>query len=394
MKKLTLLAASVLVIVSTCVATAHAQKPIPEPSVSPKIDVTRLLLQITENPSFPPGYSEINSPGETLKWVWVTRFVKIPGRQVHGKPIRAIRFEPVFNGETVDVKVTVLRGESKGFEQEDLVGVYQVGIDEQRTINELDRFGIEPITISIANTVSPLPPPPAFENLTKAVEIVSVQAENIPRPAYKIALRNVSDKSILAVKVESFNEGRRALSALLQGEDNRVYLAPGGVSERRLHASKTEKTSAGYAPGTPSSVTISIRTVVFDDLSFEGEQETACTIEGFVMGRRFWLKQVLALLDQELSKPNTDNVEAAKQFKEKLSALSFDLEESELNKPSAVARECRKPAQGATVIMNGMKVDLVRELERIVSSQPAQPINFKQWMEERRTRYSAWLARL
>ncbi len=37
----------------------------------------------------------------------------------------------------LDVKVTLLRGESKGFEQEDLVGVYQVGIGEQRTINEL-----------------------------------------------------------------------------------------------------------------------------------------------------------------------------------------------------------------------------------------------------------------
>ena len=395
MKKLSLMAASVLVIVSTCVAMAQAQKPVPEPSVSPKIDTSRLLLQVTENPSFPPGYSEINRPGETTKWVWVTRFVRIPGRQVPGKPINAIRFEPVFNGETIDVKVTLLRGaESKGFEQEDQVGVYQVGIGEQRTINDLDQFGIEPIKISIENTVPPLPPSPGFENLTKAIEIVSVQAENIPKPAYKIALRNVSDKNILAVRVETFHEGRRGTAALIQGEDNRTYLAPGGVAERRVLVTTTERTPTGYAPGTPANVTISIRTVVFEDLSFEGDSETACSMEGFVMGRRFWLKRLVALLDQEISKSNSDQIDAAKQFKEKLSALSFDFDKSELKKASSVAPQCGKPAQVATVIMNGMKVDLVRELERIISAKPASPINFKSWMEERQTRYSAWLARL
>ena len=375
-----------------CCHRAGAE-PLAQPSVSPKIDATRLLLQVTENRSLPPGYTEVNPSGETGKWVWVTRFARIPGRQVPGKPISAIRFEPVFNGETVDVKVTLLRG-SKGFEQEDPVGVYQVGIGEKKTIGELDQFGIEPIDIAIENTVPPLPPPPGFENLTKAIEIVSVQAENIPKPAYKIALRNVSDKNILAVRLETLHDGRRGTAALLQGEDSRVVLLPGGVAERRLLVTTTERTPTGYAPGTPSAVTINIRTVVFADLSFEGESETACTMEGFVMGRRFWLKRVLALLDQEMSKSNSDHVEAAKQFKGKISELNFDLDESELNKVSSVAPACPRPSGSATVAINGMKVDLLRELERIISAKPATPVNFKSWMEERRTRYSAWFARL
>ena len=111
------------------------------------------------------------------------------------------------------------------------------------------------------------------------------------------------------------------------------------------------------------------------------------------MSGRFFLKQVLALLDQELEKPNSDHVVAAKQFKEKLSALSSDFEESERNKNSLVAAGCPKPAVAATPMANGMKVDLVRKVSTIANTTSA-PVNFKSWMEEKRARYSAWLARL
>lgn len=386
MKKF-LMQAAVVLVVSSCAVMAQEQKPAPQAS---KIDPSRLLLEVRENRNHPPGYSEINRAGESKKWVWVTRFERIPGREASGKPISAIRFEPVFNGETVDVKVTLLRG-TKGFEQEDLVGVYQVGIGEQKTIGELDQFGIEPIKISVAHTVPPVPPPPSFENKTKAIEVVSVQAENLPRPAYKLTIRNVSDKNISTVRIDTTFDGRRAGAVNMHGEDGRAVLQPGDVAERWISAATTVTTPTGYAPGVPSAVTIKISTVVFDDMSFEGELETACSMEGFVIGRRIWLKRLVTLLDQELSKLNGDHVEAAKQFKEKLSALSFDLDESEMNKASSVAPECDKPAKVANVVMNGMKVDLVRELERIITSKPG---NFKTWLEDRRTRYSAWLARI
>ena len=117
-------------------------------------------------------------------------------------------------------------------------------------------------------------------------------------------------------------------------------------------------------------------------------------MESSVMSGRFWLKQILALLDQELEKPNSDHVVAAKQFKEKLSALSVEFEESERNKPSSIAPGCPAPAVSATKMANGMKVDLVRELERISSATSPAPLDFKSWMEEKRARYSDWLTRL
>ena len=388
--------ATMVVVLSSCVVMAQDQKPAPEPSVSPKgvVKASTLLLEIDPGTP-PPGYSEIAAAGETPRWVWVSRsrLIPLPGRQPPpGKPIQAVRFESVVNGESVDVKVTVLRG-SQGFEQEDLVGVYQVAIGEQKTITELDRFAIRPFKITVTNTLPPLPPPPSFNNLTKAIEIASVEMENLPRPAYRLTFRNVSEKTIRAVRVDTTTDGRRGELVMYQGEDSRAFLQPGDTTGRRLAVIRSVPTATGNTPGTPAVVIINIRTVVFDDLSFEGEMESACVMESSLMSGRLWLKQVLALLDQELEKPNSDHVVAAKQFKEKLSALSADFDESEQNKASSVAPGCPKPAVVAAKMANGMKVDLVREVERIANT-TSTPLNFKSWMEEKRTRYSAWLARL
>jgi hypothetical protein len=46
--------------------------------------------------------------------------------------------------------------------------------------------------------------------------------------------------------------------------------------------------------------------------------------ETFVMGRRVWLRKVVALLDQEMTKRAGEHIAAAKQFKEKFSALTYD----------------------------------------------------------------------
>lgn len=389
--------AAIVVVASSCFVIAQDRKPLQLPSVTENaaINASSLLLEI--DPHTPPfGYSEIAGPGETPKWAWISRsrIAFIRGREAPpGKPIQAVRFESVVNGEMVEVKVTVLRGE-QSFEQEDPVGVYQIGIGEQKTITDLDRFAIEPFKIRVTNTVPPLAPPPSVQNQTRSVDVINIQQENVPRPAYRLTLQNFSDKRVLAVRVEVTMDGRGPGVSLFQGEEGQALLEPGAVTQKYIPAVMAVRTPAGIAPGSGATNVVSIRSVVFTDLSFEGDFSSACSMESVVMGRRLWLKQVLALLDEELAKPFGDPLETAKQFKEKLSALSFQFEESEQNNPSSVAPRCPKPAVNATKIANGMKVDLVREVERITSREPARPLNLKSWMEEKRARYSAWLARL
>jgi hypothetical protein len=386
--------AAIMIVARLCVVTAQEQQPALKPSVSPKTTPapTRLLLEIVENNTLPPAYAVVAGAEEKPKWIWVTRFKRIPGREVSPPPIQAVRLESVYNGETADVRVSVFRG-AKGFEQEDPVGIYQVGVGEQKIVSDLDKFGIEPFTLTLLNTVPPLPPPPSFENATRSIEIASVQLENMPGPGYRILLRNLSEKNVSAVRVEVISDGRPGVSSLWQGEQGEALIKPGAVFEKSIPVTRAVKTATGYAPGAPQANTIAIRTVVFDDLSFEGDPQSACMFESFQVGRRLWLKHVVTLLDRELANPIPDHIEAAKQFKEKFLTLKYEGEASEPDKPSSVAPTCAKPGQLANISVENMKLDLLRELDQIITTRPAPPVNFTSWMKDKRDRYNAWLSR-
>jgi len=191
-------AATLLVVASW--SLVNAQQPTLKPSMSaPRAEgPPPLLLEVVANPALPPGYVNVNGPTELGKFVLIPNFVRVPGGTQPSPPVQWVKVEPQFNGETTAVRVTLYRG-MKGIEQEDLVGIYRLGIGETKTLKDLRSFGIEPFTVTLLDTVPPLPPPPAFVNDTKSIEIVSVRSENSPNPAYRITLRNLSEKNVRGV---------------------------------------------------------------------------------------------------------------------------------------------------------------------------------------------------
>ena len=110
--------------------------------------------------------------------------------------------------------------------------------------------------------------------------------------------------------------------------------------------------------------------------------------EGFQQGRRVWLKAVLPLVQQQLTEPTVEGPQAAAAFKEKLLALQFELQSHPASNGCAPT-----PAQ-IQLTVNGQKLHLLRELETIITTRPAPPINFKSWLSNTATRYRAWLDRL
>ena len=378
--------AAILVVALSFVTSAQQQESSLKSTVSPKTAEapTKLLLEIVFNPELPPSYLTVNGS------VWMTRFVRLPSSPSQPS-IRAVKLFSRFNGETADVRVTLLRGS----DQEDFVGVYHVGVGEKKTLNDLRAIGVEPFKISLVDTVPPLPPPPSFENRTKSTEIVSVLSENTPKPAYQVTFRNLSDKNLLALRVDVFRDGRPGTSALFQGVEGRPAIEAGGIIERYMPVEIAQRTATGYVPGTAAANTIIIRTAVFADMSFEGELESACLFESFVMARRLWLRKTLALLNRELAKPtNEDQIEAARQFREKFAALQFEFDESDRNRDSAVSPACPKPFGVAKTSTGPLKLQVLRELDEIIGTRPTSPVNFRLWLETHRAHYIAWLTRL
>lgn len=396
MKKYLLLTILLVVTSSSFVVTAQEQTPALQPSSTPKAAEapTNLLLEVNYNPAIPPAYTTVNGPEVKAKWIWMMKFVRIPGVKLAGPPIRAVKLESQFNGETADVRVTLFRGE-KGFDQEDLVGVYHLGVGEQRTIKDLRAYGVEPFHIKLLNPAPPLPPPPSFENLTHTIDVASVRFENVPKPAYLVTFRNGSDKKLLALRVDTKRNGNLVGTSLFHVEDGRPIIEPGGTGEHYVPVIEAQATATGgYEPGTALANTIVIRSAVFTDLSFEGEMETACQVESMMMGRRVWLKQVLPFLDQELQRPMSDHIEAARQFKERFSTLSYEFSESERNQASSVSPVCKNPIVIAEMAPKALKLGMLRDLDEIITKRPSPPVNFKAWLEARQAYYKAWLARL
>ena len=396
MKKCLLLTVLLAVTSSATLVTAQQQEPALQSAGDRKAAEvpTELLLEVNYNPAIPPAYSTVNGPEVKAKWIWVTRFIRTPDVKSPGPPIQAVKLESQFNGETADVRVTLYRGE-KDFDQEDLVGTYHLGVGEKRTIKDLRSHGVEPFHIKLLNTVPPLPPSPTFENLTQTIDVASVRVENVPRPAYVVTFRNGSDKQLLALRIDTKRNGKFVSAHLFQIEEGQPIIAPGGTGERYIAVDVAQRSaSGGYEPGTAAANTLVIRSAIFTDMSFEGEVEVACQVESMMIGRRVWLKHVLPFIDQELQRPVNDHIEAARQFKERFSALDYEFGESERNRTSSVSSLCKNTIEVAEIGPKLLKLRMLRDLDEIITKRPSPPVNFKEWLEARQTQYKAWLARL
>ena len=393
MKRLTKLAAIVVV---ACCSVIQAQQP-QEPSVSsqPSDKKTKYLLETYVTPQLGPGYQLVRGPNESSGFAVISSFVRTDEQPESGRtPILGVKLEPQFNGVTAEVRVTVLRG-NEGFEEEDLVHVYQLAVGEQKSLSHLRKLGIEPFLVRLLEADPPLPSQPDFQNFTKSIEIVSVRREHTPMSAYRITLRNLSDKTVSALKVDVTSEGKQGPIALPDGTAGGALISPGGMADVYIPVIVALPNGKGYVPGTRASHTINIRSVSFTDLSFEGEVDRACLFEAQTMGRRLWLKDIIAFIDQELATPNFENqLDAAKRFTEKASALRFKLDEIERNKDSSVSPNCAKPAKVATLTARELNLLLLRDVDRFISDSPAPAVTFKSWLEEKRAFYSTWLSRL
>ena len=354
---------------------------------------TRLALQISYNAALPPAFHRLADASSKPSWIWVTRFSRIAGWQLPDgeAPVRAVRLETQFNGETADIRVSLLRG-SQQLDQEELVGVYHLGLGEHKVVSKLRTFGIEPFDITVINLASFVPPPPTVVNNTRTVEVVHIQVGNNPLPGYKVFLRNLSTKNLSALKVAFLQNGGKGSGVLLQGDDGRALIEPGATYEWHVNLLQPEQTPNGYLPG-DSSHSIVVQSAVFDDRTFDGTVEPACAFEAFTVGRRVWLQQIVPIFAQQLTE-NNNLPESVQRFKEKVQDQRYEISEVEKNAPSVVSASCQSPASRGEVAFHGQQLQLLRDLNQLVSTRPVPSVTFASWLKSNHQRYAAWLSRL
>lgn len=390
------------VILSACailalasIAPAQDQPPSlrPSPSKTTSEPSTPVVLEIFYNSSLGPAYLKIEGPERKPHWIWFTKFSRLPGWQLPETqpPIRAVRVSSQWNGETADVRVTLLRG-VRGFDQEELVDSYSVGLDETRLVRKLEAHGIEPFKIALRIPKAVAPPPPGIENRTQSIQLLEIDIESFPLPAYRVRFRNLSEKDLAALKVELFRDGASGLSSLFQGEEGSPRIESNASREEYIPANVPRKIADSFAPGSSAVNSIAVTSAVFTDGSFEGEVGPACMFESSVVGRRIGLKTVLKIIDEFLSQP--DGESHAAQFKEKISALTYEFSEAEKATPSIVSKSCPNPALSSHLAIKGLKIQLLSELNPIITTRPKPLVTFRAWLELKKKNYQKWLKSL
>ena len=316
--------------------------------------------------------------------MWTPTFPRVEGYKLPdgALPVFAIQIARVLAGTGIKASVSVLLGSSRG--QEVLLATVLITPGSHVVVDALTKFGIEPMTLSLA-TVAPLTPYlPTVVSVTPLVEIANVELLNAPYPGYRITLRNLSAKGASNAHVQSYRGEEKALSALRRDETGRPMMMPGGTYTFDLNLT-SGSASTITAPGTwsprPLDV-IEIDAVRWEDGSYDGTPlypHVDPVIEAD-SGRRVQLQRIVDALRQTLNAPGSGQ--------ELLAALRSRILALPAAEPDQLA--------GAQYAMRDTRAAALADIRRFENDRSAGhgASAVTEWLAYTLRRYEAWLKRV
>jgi hypothetical protein len=139
------------------------------------------------------------------------------------------------------------------------------------------------------------------------IEISNIELLSAPYPGYRITLRNLGQKSVSNVHLQSYRGEDKALSTLKRSDDGRPMMQPGAsyTFDMNLTSGSANELTA---PGTWSPLPIHLidfDSVRWDDGTYDGNPlfpNVDPIIEG-ESGQRLQLRRIIDALRQTLAQP-------------------------------------------------------------------------------------------
>jgi hypothetical protein len=139
---------------------------------------------------------------------------------------------------------------------------------------------------------------------------------------------------------------------------------------------------------------IVVTTAIFDAGTYEVAVGPALMFQTFVLGRKTVFKKLVPLLDRQIAELDNDRPEAIRQFKEKLLALRYEIDDNDVKEllgPFPNGPASKRSAEGT---IHFLQRQLLADLDSYAATPVAQRPGFKSWLLSTRQKYAAWLARL
>jgi hypothetical protein len=323
---------------------------------------------------------ELMGPGRPS--MWTPMFPRVDGYQPPegAKPVYAVQLTRAMAGQNIKVDVSVLLGsaEPPGVP----VATVLVSPGSRVVVDELTRFGVQPLTLSMAE-VAPLTPfVPTVISVSPDIEVADVEVRNAPYPGYRITLRNLGDKAVSNVHVESYRGEEKALSALERTNDGRPLMQPGATYTFTisLMSGPGDLTNGAWTPR-PIDV-IELDSVRWADGTHHGTPQSPQLGPRVELnaGRKVQLRRVVEALRQTLAEPGSGP--------ELLAAATSRIDAL----PDAEPDQLDAARKGMRITKAAARADLAR-----LASEQATPVDADRAADRLRSmlaRYEAWLAPL
>jgi len=136
--------------------------------------------------------------------MWTPRFPLVAGYQLPegARPVYAVLVARVLVGQDIKVEISVLLGST---EQPGVpVATVLVSPGSRVVVEQLTRFGVQPLTLSMVDVAPMTPFVPTVISVSPDIEIADVEVRSTPYPGYRITLRNIGDKAVSNVHLESY----------------------------------------------------------------------------------------------------------------------------------------------------------------------------------------------
>ena len=357
----------------------------------------QLVLEVHFYPGEPPAYQRITK--SPMQGAWYSRFHQIKSAGTNDLPVNAVDIKPVFTESGIRVSVSVLFGELH--EKQKSVGVYTLHEGEKIKIQELAQFGVDPFIVSAVNFSPTQLDLPEFFSKANSIDYIGIQPTVSLMPAYRIAVRNLSNKNVRALMVHVLKGGEPQLTFLPQGKEGAplIVIANAFEFDARV-ATRATVTPTGITQVTLPGQVIEVSTAIFEDGSFEGDAEPALIYAATLRGERIQLARVIDLLEKTADDSRSDPATKIETLKTTIAMLSLEADPTTAQEVIAeFGQPVRKsPEEIKSAVEIGMKTILGHALNMTQQFQlrnpKPDPADVNRWLGNLQQRYENWLRRL
>lgn len=309
---------------------------------------------------------------------WTPMFPKnAQWRSPEGLPVTAINYQHVLEDDGARVTIAVVLGSPP--QKEIHVARVLVTPENPVRVTALEQFGVEPLTLSLGAFDPRVLPPPRVENKTAALHVESVEMSGGDRPGYRIAVRNESQQPVLSFFIDSFRDGRPALSGRRGERDGTPVVLPGDTYTFFL--------------GTEEPLDLlRVTGLMFEDGTVEGDAGGVAVTRVVFAGRRLQLGKVLAIFQEAQRAPVLEPMPILAALSARIEALAV-VPDADARKMAAGLLPPDGPVTPAPAIEGALAAAMLEVRKGVLGDLQEAPRDreaFAAWLREITAQYVKW----